>query len=91
MDCLLRNRKVLLSSTNQVLPFSASAVILPPPPRKSLSLGFVCPYYIRIISVLYLYYIHIISVGRSYLNVPLVVYYLCYASTLPTYLGTLAV
>ena len=41
---LLYNRKVLLSSANQVLPFSASAVILPPL-RKSLPLGFIYPYY----------------------------------------------
>ena len=36
-------------------------------------------------------YIRIISIGRSYLNTPPVAYYLRYASTLPTRLGTLAV
>src|ERR1700733_5264993 len=36
-------------------------------------------------------YIRIISIGRSYLNIPPVAYYLYYASTLPTRLSTLAV
>ena len=36
-------------------------------------------------------YVRIISIGRSYLNIPLVAYRLYYTSTLPTYLGTLAV
>ena len=76
MVLLLYNRKVLLSSTNQVLPFSASAVTLPPPSVKA------CPQAL---------YIRIISIGRSYLNVPPVAYYLYYTSTLPTYLGTLVV
>jgi hypothetical protein len=31
------------------------------------------------------------SVGRSYLNIPLVAYYLRYTSTLPTYLSSLGV
>src|ERR1700723_1017583 len=36
-------------------------------------------------------YVRIMSIGRSYLNIPPVAYCLRYASTLPTYLGTLAV
>jgi hypothetical protein len=36
-------------------------------------------------------YIHIIPIGRFYLYILLVAYYLYYTSTLPTYLGTLAV
>ena len=36
-------------------------------------------------------YVRIISIGRSYLNIPLVAYYIYYTSTLPTCLGTLVV
>ena len=63
----------------QVLPFSASAVILPPPPPPSIKA------YPQAL------YVYIMSIGRSYLNIPLVAYYLYYTSTLPTCLGTLAV
>jgi hypothetical protein len=58
----------------KVLPSSASAVILPPPFAKA------CPQAL---------YVRIIPIGRFYLYVLLVAYYLYYTSTLSTYLGTL--
>ena len=68
--------QVLLIKFCRFLPFSASAVTLPPPSAKA------CPQAL---------YICIMSIGRSYLNIPLIAYYLRYTSTLPTCLGTLAV
>ena len=61
--------------TSTITAVSASAVTLPPPPQKPA---------LRL-------YIRITPVGRSYPYILLVAYYLYYTSTLPTYLGTLAV
>ena len=61
--------------TSTITAVSASAVTLPPPPQKPA---------LRLC-------VYITPIGRSYPYVLLVAYYLRYASTLPTYLGTLAV
>ena len=61
--------------TSTITAVSASAVILPPPPQKPALK--LC--------------VRIIPVGRSYPYVLPVAYCLRYTSTLPTYLGTLAV
>ena len=61
--------------TSTIATVSASAITLPPPPQKPA---------LRLC-------VRIMPIGRSYPYILLVAYYLRYTSTLPTYLGTLAV
>ena len=61
--------------TSTITAVSASAVTLPPPPQKPA---------LRL-------YIRITPIGRSYPHILPVACRLRYTSTLPTYLGTLAV
>ena len=76
MTATVRDCLKLSTIVRHNLPFSTSAVTLPPPLRKSLPLGFI---------------VRIIPIGRSYLYTLLVTYYLYYTSILSIYLGILAV